>query len=58
MTTFSTDGSTKMPRYIVKYFDIIEADDIEQAKYILFLQLMLDVRNEDVEAFDIEEYVE
>ena len=47
-----------MPRYIVKYFDIIEADDIEQAKYILFLQLMLDVRNEDVEAFDIEEYVE
>ena len=47
-----------MPRYIVKYFDIIEADDIEQAKDILLEQLMLDVRNEDVEAFDIEEYIE
>ena len=47
-----------MPKYIVKYFDIIDADDIEQAKDILLEQLMLDVRNEDVEAFDIEEYVE
>jgi len=47
-----------MFRYIVKYFDIIDADDIEQAKDILLEQLMLDVRNEDVEAFDIEEYIE
>jgi|TARA_R110000787_G_scaffold59322_1_gene134509 hypothetical protein len=47
-----------MPKYIVKYFDIIDADDIEQAKDILLEQLMLDVRNEDVEAFDIEEYIE
>ena len=47
-----------MPRYIVTYFDIIEADEIEQAKDILLEQLMLDVRNEDAEAFDIKEYVE
>ena len=47
-----------MPRYIVRYFDILEAPDIEQAKDILLEQLMLDVRNNDAEGFDIEEYVE
>lgn len=47
-----------MPRYIVKYFDILEADDIEDAEDMLLEQLMLDVRNNDAEGFDIEEYVE
>jgi len=47
-----------MPKFIIKYFDTIEADDAEQAKDILLEQLMTDVRNDDAEAFDIEEYVE
>ena len=47
-----------MPKFIIRYFDIIDADDIEQAKDILLEQLMVDVRNDDAEGFDIEEYVE
>lgn len=50
-------GST-MPKYFIKYFDIIEAETIEDAKDILMEQLMLDVRNDDAEGFTIEEYVE
>ena len=47
-----------MPQFIIKYFDIIDAEDKEQAKDILLEQLMMDVKNDDAEAFDIEEYVE
>jgi len=47
-----------MPKFIIRYFDIIDADDIEQAKDILLEQLMVDVRNDDAEGFNIEEYVE
>ena len=48
----------KCREFIIRYFDIIDAEDIEQAKDILLEQLMLDVKNNDVEAFDIEEYIE
>ena len=47
-----------MPKFIIKYFDVIDADDAEQAKDILLEQLMVDVRNDDAEAFDIVEGVE
>ena len=50
-----------MPKYrkfIIRYFDIIDAEDKEQAKDILLEQLMIDVKNDDAEAFDIEEYIE
>ena len=47
-----------MPKFFIKYFDIIDAEDIEKAKDILLEQLVLDVKNDDVEAFDIGEYVE
>ena len=47
-----------MPKYFIKYFDVIDAETIEDAKDILMEQLMLDVRNDDAEGFTIEEYVE
>lgn len=47
-----------MSKYIIRYFDIIDAESIEEAKDILLEQLMIDVKNDDAEAFDIEEYVE
>jgi len=47
-----------MPKFFIRYFDVIDADDAEQAKDTLLEQLMIDVRNDDVESFDIEEYVE
>ena len=48
----------KCRKFIIKYFDIIDAEDIEQAKDILLKQLSMDVKNEDAMAFDIEEYIE
>tara|TARA_R100000544_G_scaffold1885_1_gene831 strand:+ start:499 stop:642 length:144 start_codon:yes stop_codon:yes gene_type:complete len=47
-----------MTKYCIKYFDVIAAETIEEAKDILMEQLMLDVRNNDAEGFTIEEYVE
>jgi len=47
-----------MPKYFIKYCDVIDAETIEDAKDILMEQLMLDVRNDDAEGFTIEEYVE
>ena len=47
-----------MPKFFIRYFDVIDADDAEQAKDILLKQLEMDVKNDDVEAFNIEEYVE
>ena len=47
-----------MSKYIIRYFDIIDAESIEEAKDILLEQLMIDVKNDDAEAFDREEYVE
>ena len=47
-----------MSKYTIRYFDIIDAESIEEAKDILLEQLMIDVKNDDAEAFDIEEYVE
>ena len=47
-----------MPKYFIKYFDVINAETIEDAKDILMEQLMLDVRNEDgsIKLFDIPNY--
>ena len=44
-----------MSKYLIKYVDVIDAESIEEAKDILLEQLMIDVKNDDAEAFDIEE---
>ena len=39
----------------ITYEDVIHADSMEEAMDILLLQLSRDVRNSDLEAFNIEE---
>lgn len=44
-----------MKVYKITYVDYIQAENEEQAKDILLEQLSMDVRNDDAEAFGIEE---
>tara|TARA_Y100000004_G_scaffold101254_1_gene113535 strand:- start:353 stop:508 length:156 start_codon:yes stop_codon:yes gene_type:complete len=44
-----------MPKYNISYFDIIEADNIEDAYKRLLCVLASDVEHQDVDAFSIME---
>ena len=46
---------SKMRKFKIKYFDEIEATDLEQAKEFLLSHLQSDVDNSDVTCFEIEE---
>ena len=44
-----------MRKYIVTYYDEIEADTVEEAYEILLAQLASDVEHKDVSCFEFEE---
>ena len=46
---------SKMRKFKIKYFDEIEATDLEQAKEFLLSHLQSDVDNSDVTCIEIEE---